>query len=142
MKTAKSPGAVAALGASELDELGRHVVSESTFHRNFAQAPIHATLTGSDRCEAEGYTARGSAPVLALCRQLCAAGFDPGRPLHAYRGDTLSLVVRTIGEGAALTVAEGSRDTPRFRRWKPMPCREGSPRIARPKQPATTLAGS
>jgi hypothetical protein len=138
MRTAKSPGAVAALGASEIDELGRHVVSEATFHRNFPQAPIHATLIGSDRCEAEGYTARGSAPVLALCRRLFAVGFDPGRPLHAYRGDTLSLVVRTIGEGAALTVAEGSRDMPRFRRWKPMLYREGSPRIARPKQPATT----
>jgi hypothetical protein len=142
MRTAKSPGAVAALGASEIDELGRHVVSEATFHRNFPQAPIHATLIGSDRCEAEGYTARGSAPVLALCRRLFAAGFDPGRPLHAYRGDTLSLVVRTIGEGAALTVAEGSRDMPRFRRWKPMPYREGSPRIARQERAAATLAGS
>jgi hypothetical protein len=142
MRTAKSPGAVAALGASEMDELRRHVVSEPTFHQNFEQAPIRAELIGSDRCEAGRYTARGSAPVFALCRRLLAAGFDPGQPLHAYRGDVLSLVVRTIGEGATLTVAEGSRDTPRFRRWKPMPCREGSPRIARPKQPATTLAGS
>ncbi len=60
MKRAKSPGAVAALGASEIDGLGRHVVSETSLHRNFPQAPIRATLIGSHHCEAEGISARGS----------------------------------------------------------------------------------
>jgi hypothetical protein len=142
MRTAKSPGAVAALGASEIDELGRHVVSEATFHRNLAQVPIHATLIGANRCEAEGISACVVSPVLAMCRKLLEAGCDPSRTLLVYRDDTLCLTVRSIGEGAALTVAEGSWDTPRFRCWKPMPHREGSPRIARSKQPATTLAGS
>lgn len=95
------------------------------------QTPVHAEIIGSDKCRAEGYSARGPSPVLALCRKLVEAGFDPGRPLHAYRGEVLCLIVRSIGAGAALTVAEGRRDAPRFRRWKPMHSREGSPRIAR-----------
>src|SRR5438874_288481 len=68
------------------------------------QIPVKATLTGSDCCEALGITARGSAPVLALCRALVAAGHDPRRPLHACRGDVLALKIRSIGEGAQLTV--------------------------------------
>jgi hypothetical protein len=103
---------------------------------------IRAELVGSDTCIAAGEIARGAAPVLAMCRQLIGAGHDPNLSLRAYRGDVLCITVRTIGEGAALTVAEGSRDTPRFRRWKPMLYREGSPRIARQERPAATLAGS
>ena|SRR5436305_11340895 len=67
--------------------------------------PIHATLIGSSRCEALGITARGSAPVLAFCRALVAAGHNPQRPLHVYRGDVLALVVGSIGDGARLRVA-------------------------------------
>jgi hypothetical protein len=70
-----------------------------------AQPPIHATLIGSNRCDAEGITARGNTPVLNLCRALLAAGDDPRSPLHAYRGDVLALKVRSIGEGAKLRVA-------------------------------------
>lgn len=57
------------------------------------------------RCQGEGTIARGSAPVLALCRALIKAGHDPAKPLEAWRGDTLALRVRTIGEGARLRVA-------------------------------------
>ena len=39
--------------------------------------PIRAELTGSNLCSALGITARAAAPVLALCRQLVAAGHDP-----------------------------------------------------------------
>ena len=74
---------------------------------------IHAEIIGSDRCEAAGITVRAAAPVLAMCRKLLAAGYDPDRPLHAYRGDALALKVRTIGEGAKLTVEESR--SPRFR---------------------------
>jgi hypothetical protein len=70
-----------------------------------AQIPIRATLVGSNRCEALGATGRGYTPILALCRALVAAGHDPRRPLHAYRGDVLTLVVRSIGDGARLRVA-------------------------------------
>jgi hypothetical protein len=84
------------------------------------QTPIHAILTGSNCCEALGITARGRAPILDLCRALVAAGYDPGRPLHAYRGDVLALKVRSIGEGAQLTVRE-DRAGPRFVAWEPFP---------------------
>ena len=89
--------------------------------------PIRAELAGSHHCKAEGFAVRSSAPILALCRKLIAAGVDPGRPLHAYRGDVLCLRVRSIGECAKLTVAEGARDLPRFRQWKAPHFREGSP---------------
>jgi hypothetical protein len=67
--------------------------------------PIRAALIGSDRCEAEGISVCAAAPVLALCRKLVAAGHDPRRPLHAYRGNVLALRVRSIGEGAELAIA-------------------------------------
>jgi hypothetical protein len=78
---------------------GRHVASETSLHQNFTQAPISALLIGSDRCTAEGITARGASPVLALCRKLLVAGIDPARPLHAYRGEVLCLIIRSIGAG-------------------------------------------
>jgi hypothetical protein len=90
-----------------------------------AQIPIHATLIGSNCCEALGITARGYAPVLELCRALVKAGPDPGRPLHAYRGDVLALKVQSIGEGARLTVRE-DRAGPRFVAWEPFPHRVGA----------------
>src|SRR5215467_3726621 len=82
------------------------------------QIPINATLAGSGCCEALGITARGRAPVLDLCRALVAAGHNPRRPLHAYRGDVLALKVRSIGEGAKITVKE-DRAAPRFVPWEP-----------------------
>jgi hypothetical protein len=52
-------------------------------------------------------TVTSSSPVLALCRKLFERGHDPARPLHAYRGDTLALRVRSIGEAARLEVNGG-----------------------------------
>ena len=100
MRTIKSPSALAAHGASETDELGQHVVSEINRQQQIPQAVIRAELIGSDRCEAEGIIARGYAPVLDLCRKLVAAGYNPASPLEAWRGETLCLRVRSIGEGA------------------------------------------
>jgi hypothetical protein len=76
--------------------------------------PIYAELKGSDTCStfsitATGIVASGPSPVLALCRQLIKAGVDHHRPLHAYRGNTLCLVIRSIGEAARLEInAHGS----------------------------------
>lgn len=73
--------------------------------------PIYAMLCddpqgGFPEASALGITASASAPVLALCRKLVAAGFDPNTPLEAYRNrNTLALKVRSIGEGARLAVA-------------------------------------
>jgi hypothetical protein len=71
------------------------------------RAPIHAVITRHDTCTAERVTACGSVPVLALCRKLIAAGYDPALPLHAYRGDMLALKVCSIGEGAHLWETHG-----------------------------------
>jgi hypothetical protein len=79
---------------------------------------IRATITDSDRCEAEGYSVRAAAPVLALCRKLVENGFDPARPLHAYRGDTLCLSITSIGYGAKFTVGDNASGTPVLRRWQ------------------------
>lgn len=67
--------------------------------------PIRAELRGSDVCTALGLTVRSPSPVLSLCRRLIAAGHDPGRSLHAFRGDVLCLRVASIGQAARLRVA-------------------------------------
>jgi hypothetical protein len=112
---ARSPVAGETRGASKSDGFGRRVVSPTSLSQNFKQA-IRAELIGSNACSALGITARGHAPVLALCQLLIEAGHDPNRPLLAYRGDTLCLRVRSIAEGAALAVEDDRRGTPRFRR--------------------------
>jgi hypothetical protein len=152
MTSAKSPGAVAALGASVSDQLGRQVIPEITRHQRFTQVPIRAELIGSSRCEAEGLSVCGYAPVLEMCRELVAAGFHPACPLEAWRGQTLCLRVRSIGEAAQLTVADDRHGTPRLRRLqeRPQGYAAGSPvaQIAdgwgepSPGQPATGEAGS
>jgi hypothetical protein len=69
----------------------------------FACKPvIRGELTGSSTCSAAGFTATSGTPVLVLCRELVAAGFYPDQPLEVYRGDTLALRIRSIGEAAAL----------------------------------------
>lgn len=77
---------------------------------------IRAELKGSEEASACGLVVRGGSPVIALCRQLVAAGHDPAIPLEAYRGDTLCLKVRSIREAAELEIAAhgvGFRKRPR-----------------------------
>jgi hypothetical protein len=111
--------------------------------------PLRAVIFGSNQAEANGITARGHAPVLALCRALIEAGHDPNTPIEAYRGATLCLKVRSIGEGARLTVKETTRDgKPRFVTYRPGPDGAGSvrgqPYVAQTAgdvaQPLTTIA--
>jgi hypothetical protein len=90
---------------------------------------IRAEIHGDDRCAAEGITVVARAPVQGICRKLIEAGYDPATPLEVFRGAVLALRVRSIGDGAALTVDEHSGT--RFAQWKPF-CRSAvSPRIAR-----------
>ena len=103
------------------------------------QEPIRAEIVGADQCHAEGFGVRSAAPVLAVCRKLIAAGLDPGRSLHAFRGNVLCLVVRRIGEAARFVVDE-RRMT--LAHWKPFSRAEVPPRIAPPNRAATTLAGA
>jgi hypothetical protein len=80
MTGTKSPGAVAAHGASEIDGLGHHVVSEINRQKKLLQASIRADFVGLNRCVAESIGASGCARVLQVRRELAAAGFNPGRP--------------------------------------------------------------
>jgi hypothetical protein len=90
-------------------------------------AAIKAGLTGSTVCSARGITVRGSAPVFALCRGLIGAGYDPSRPLHVYRDGKLCLRLRSIGEGACLTVEDDRHGRPRFRSWRERGCGAAPP---------------
>jgi hypothetical protein len=147
MTSAKSPGAGRAHRASVNDHLKRQVIAENNRQHLFSQAPIRAELIGSSRCDPEGLSARGYAPVLDLCRELVAAGFSRACPLEAWRGETLCLRVRSIGEGARLTVEDDWRGTPRLRRWRDRSERYGAGLpiaqiangrgILTPEQPAT-----
>jgi hypothetical protein len=112
----KSPGAVAAPWASVTDQLGRQVTPETKRQQGLTQVPIPATLVGANRCSGEGITVRGHAPVLDLCHALIRAGHDPKRAPHAFYSGVLALVVRSIGEGGGLTVADDRHGTPRLRR--------------------------
>jgi hypothetical protein len=127
----------AAQGASEIEELEAHVVSQTCLGQNITQAPIRASFI-RDSCSAHGITTQGSAPVLALCRALVAAGHDPAMPLEAWRGHVLALSIRSIGEGARLTVDE--HNGTRFAKWRPFCHSAVPPRIAPFERAATTLA--
>ena len=52
MSPAKSPGAMAALGASGIERLGRQVVSKNSLPQTIPQAPIGSNLS-SHSCEAD-----------------------------------------------------------------------------------------
>ena len=56
------------------------------------------------------------APVIALSRKLLDGGLDPTTPLECYRGTTLCLKVRSVGEAARLYVAATTTGRPVFRR--------------------------
>jgi hypothetical protein len=97
---------------------------------------VICSLTGSDRCSADGLTVKHNAPVLAMCRALLDAGYDPERPLEAYRGDVLSLRVSSIGYGAKFTVEESrSGGAPVLRRYKAFPGRAGGAAHASKRDP-------
>lgn len=66
--------------------------------------PIIGHLFDDDKCEAAGIAVQGNAPTLILCRALLKAGLDPDSALEVYRGTTLALRVRSIGEAALLEV--------------------------------------
>ena len=92
---------------------------------------LRAEFIGSDRCAISGFTAISQTPVLALCRTLLAAGFDPRQPLHVCRGDKVALYVRSIGEAARLTVKDDRLGRTRFARWQDRAASDaGAPPIA------------
>jgi hypothetical protein len=83
-----------------------HPQNQFCNHKNLSnasiQTAIRAELIGSECCSALGMTARGTTPVFALCRRLIEAGHNPATPLEVWRGSTLCLRIRRIGEAAQL----------------------------------------
>jgi hypothetical protein len=65
---------------------------------------IRAELAGDNVATALGITAKSPTPVIRLCTMLIEGGHDPAAKLHVYRGATLALIVRSIGEGARLVI--------------------------------------
>ena len=65
---------------------------------------IRAELSSDTIASAMGTTVKAPSPVLALCRKLVAQGCNPATPLEAYRGSTLCLTIRSIGEATKLKI--------------------------------------
>jgi len=84
---------------------------------------IRAELSSDSFCAAHGITVSAGAPVLALCRKLIEVStYGSSTPLDAYRGDTLCLRVRSIGEVARMNINGNTRfvsDGPAERRTVP-----------------------
>ena len=71
---------------------------------------IRAELSSDSFCAAHGITVSAGAPVLALCRKLIEVStYGSSTPLDAYRGDTLCLRVRSIGEVAQMNINGNTR---------------------------------
>jgi hypothetical protein len=80
----------------------------------YIRDPVRIDLAGADTASASGRS-----PALKLCRMLVAAGHDPDEPAEVYRGSTLRLRIRSIGEAAKLTVKEDP--STRFALYMPFP---------------------
>src|SRR5262249_34931969 len=73
-------------------------------------ALLTAELFDSNLASACGITVRSFSPVLALCRELIAAGVSHDAALTVYRNGIVALRVRSIGEGAQLEInSKGTR---------------------------------
>ena len=113
------------------------------------QSSIVITVT-LDATRAGYYEARADGRL--LCKSSRQPFLDSARALIDRRYAATAVIVMkhvgsdieslraTIETAARLTVAEGDRGAPRFRRWKAPPLREGSPFIA-PRPVAVPLKG-
>ena len=81
-------------------------------------------------------------PLLDSCRALLAEGVDSNAWVIMRHAGSATDAMRTkVGIAAKLTVAEGDRGVPRFRSWKPMRLREGSPPMRLPAPAGATIPG-
>ena len=84
--------------------------------------PSTRNFSGSDfAVVGDGIEAR---TALDLCRQLLAAGANPDAAFICYRGDQVALRIRSVGEGAKLTIRE---DGLRVVAWRAFSERDVSP---------------
>ena len=85
MKTFESPGAVAAPEASEKDELGRHVVLQTSRQPQLTQPPIYGTPNSSVRCEAESTAAHDHTPCAKLASEQRRADAANAQEFHLIK---------------------------------------------------------
>jgi hypothetical protein len=69
-----------------------------------AVGAIVAELIGSDTIVCAGQTTISPTPILDLCRELIAEGFDAKASLIAYRNGVPAVTVTAIGEAARLEI--------------------------------------
>src|SRR5262245_58144903 len=106
---------------------------------NPRQDAIRGELTGSTVCIAAGLKVDANSPILAMCRRLIEAGFNPA--LQLYRGTVLCLIVRAIAEGAQLEVNSSGIGFIARRRLRPgSPVRSNGPGGHRMAQPHRIVA--
>jgi hypothetical protein len=74
------------------------------------QALLTIVLLGDHTATAlaTGFTSCSTSPVLDLCRQLIAAGYDPKTPAVAYRDGDEAFLLKSIGEVLDLNVVSVS----------------------------------
>src|SRR5262245_46691254 len=65
---------------------------------------IRAQLSSDSIAVSCGIEVHVGSPVLRLCRELLSAGSPSSAAMDVYRGQTLALQVRSIGEAAGLRV--------------------------------------
>jgi hypothetical protein len=107
------------------------------------KTPVVCRIVGPDRCEVDGIVVKHNAPVLAMCRELLDVGYDPERPLEAYRSEMLCLRISSIGHGAKFTVKDNRRGTPVLRRcYEAATGMSTAPPMRRSGSPATLGAPS
>jgi hypothetical protein len=102
-------GAVAAPGASEIDGLGRHVVSQNSSQQQLTQAPVCATLVSSVDRKAEITSTRPvgrvpSAELAAEQRRADAADAQEFQQIQKFVGEC-----RRYWPGAMIVLRPGRR---------------------------------
>jgi hypothetical protein len=101
-------------GAAQAFRSRQNYACENNRQRVPKQDALSAELSGDSFCRLGEVVTTGRTPVLALCRQLLAQGVSPDQALEVYRNGTLALRVRSIGEGARLTVKSAGNGAPIF----------------------------
>ena len=89
-------------------------------------AVVRVELIGANTAVARefGITVCGETPVIDLCRTMVDAGHDPRTRLAVYRGGTLVLTVRSIGEAAVLEINTRGTFVLRHERRRAPPVRQ------------------
>jgi hypothetical protein len=92
---------------AKLDPLGKRINSQGIYQANsISQAPVIGVIDNTNICRIGDQTTVSRTPILTACRELLAQGVNPDRALEIYRRGILAVRVRSIGEGARLTIRE------------------------------------